>query len=139
MKNSVKHNAGKICWPNLVNLPVQCFNWFYEKVLISLNYIKQLGLKDTLRLKCRFMMETLHSHKYDTPLARVGHLGGPHVFGFLIKAFCLEIWPQMWGTSIQGEMNNWNPWLMLKCYFTENCVSFKYLFFNMSYYFNISL
>ena len=46
----------------------------------SLNYIKQLGLKDTLCLKCGFMMETLRSHKYDTPLARVVHWGGPHAF-----------------------------------------------------------
>ena len=72
-------------------------------------------------------METLCPHEYDIPLVRGGHLEGPHVFGFLICAFVSELWPQTWGTSIQGEMNNWNPWLMLKCYFTENCVSFKYL------------
>ena len=33
--------------------------------------------------------------------------GGQHVFSFLICAFVSELWPQMWGTSIQGERNNW--------------------------------
>ena len=102
-------------------------NWSgHEKQ--SLNYIKQLGLKDNFCLKRGFSMETLRPHEYDTPLARVVHWEGPHVFGFLICAFVSELWPQTWGTSIQGEMNNWNPWLMLKCHFTENCVSFKYFF-----------
>ena len=85
-----------------------------------------------LCLSHSFLTETLCPHEYDIPLVRGGHLEGPHVFGFLICAFVSELWPQTWGTSIQGEMNNWNPWLMLKCYFTENCVSFKYFFFNMS-------
>ena len=76
---------------------------------------------------CRgFSMETFRTHEYGIPLVRGAHLEGPHVFGFLICAFVSELWPQTWGTSIQGEMNNWNPWLMLKCYFTENCVSLSH-------------
>ena len=42
--------------------------------LVSLNYIKQLGLKDTLHWTPLFSEETLHTHKYDIPLERVGHL-----------------------------------------------------------------
>ena len=57
----------------------------------SLNYIKQLGLKDNLRLKRGFSMETLCPHEYDIPLVRGGHLEGPHVFGFLICAFVSEL------------------------------------------------
>ena len=73
---------------------MQYENSFGNVEVTSLNYIKQLGLQDSLRLQCRFMMDTLRSHKYDTPLARVVYRGGPHVFGFLIKAFCLEMRPQ---------------------------------------------
>ena len=62
---------------------------------LSLNYIKQLGLKDNLRLKCGFSMETLRPHEHDVPLVRGGHLEGPHVFGFLMHAFPSEIWSQM--------------------------------------------
>ena len=54
---------------------------------VSLNYIKQLGLKDNLCLKRGFSMETLCPHEYDIPLVRGGHLEGPHVFGFLIHVF----------------------------------------------------
>ena len=57
----------------------------------SLNYIEQLGLKDNLRLKRGFSMETLCPHEYDIPLVRGGHLEGPHVFGFLICAFVSEL------------------------------------------------
>ena len=53
-----------------------------------------LGLKDNLRLKCGFSMETLCPHEYDIPLVRGGHLEGPHVFGFLIHVFPSEIWTQ---------------------------------------------
>ena len=67
--------------------------WLSEtKCLVSLNYIKQLGLKDYLRLKRGFSMETLCPHEYDIPLFRGGHLEGPHVFGFLIHVFPFEIW-----------------------------------------------
>ena len=59
-----------------------------------LNYIKQLGLKDNLRLKRGFSMETLFLHEYDIPLVRGGHLEGPHVFGFLIHVFPSEMWTQ---------------------------------------------
>ena len=58
---------------------------------MSLNYIKQMGLKDNLRLKRGFSMETLCPHEYDIPLVRGGHLEGPHVFGFLICAFVSEL------------------------------------------------
>ena len=46
--------------------------------VFSLNYIKQLGLKDNLRLKRGFSMETLCPHEYDIPLVRGGHLEGPN-------------------------------------------------------------
>ena len=58
----------------------------------SLNYIKQLRLKEDLRLSHCFSMETLHPHEHDIPLVRGGHLEGPHVFGFLMHAFPSEIW-----------------------------------------------
>ena len=58
---------------------------------VKANYIKQLGLKDNLRLKRGFSMETLCPHEYDIPLVRWGHLEGPHVFGFLICAFVSEL------------------------------------------------
>ena len=61
---------------------------------MSLNYIKQLGLKDNLRLSRGFWMETLCPHEYDIPVVRGGHLEGPHVFGFLIHAFPSKIWSQ---------------------------------------------
>ena len=61
------------------------------KVPLSLNYIKQLGFKEDLRLKRGFSMETLCSHEYDIPLVSGGHLEGPHVFGFLIHTFPSEI------------------------------------------------
>ena len=61
---------------------------------ISLNYIKQLGLKDNLHLKLGLSMETLCPHEYDIPLVKGGHLEGPHVFGFLIHVFPCEIWTQ---------------------------------------------
>ena len=61
------------------------------KVKESLNYIKQLGLKDNLCLSRGFSMETLCPHEYDIPLVRGGHLEGPHVFGFLICAFVSEL------------------------------------------------
>ena len=66
----------------------------YSEESASLNYIKQLGLKDNLRLKRGFSMETLCPHEYDIPLVRGGHLEGPHVFGFLIHVFPSEIWTQ---------------------------------------------
>ena len=53
--------------------------------------MKQLGLKDNLRLSHSFSMETLSPHEYDIPLVRGGHLEGPHVFGFLICAFVSEL------------------------------------------------
>ena len=59
--------------------------------LICLNYTKQLGLKDNLRLKRGFSIEILCPHEYDIPLVRGGHLEGPHVFGFLICAFVSEL------------------------------------------------
>ena len=59
---------------------------------ISLNYIKQLGFKEDLRLKRGFSMETLCPHEYDIPLVSGGHLEGPHVFGFLMHVFPSEIW-----------------------------------------------
>ena len=71
--------------------------------------VKQLGLKDKLRLSRGLSMEILCPHEYDIPLIRGGHLEGPHVFRFLLCTFVSELWPQMWGTSIQGKMNNWNP------------------------------
>ena len=60
----------------------------------SLNCIKQLRLKDNLRLKRGFSMQALCPHEYDIPSVRGGHLEGPHVFGFLIHAFPSEIWSQ---------------------------------------------
>ena len=62
------------------------------KVPLSLNYIKQLGFKDNLCLKCGFSMETLCPHEYD--IAVVSHLEGPHVFGFLICALSLSYDPK---------------------------------------------
>ena len=44
----------------------------------SLNYIKQLRLKDDLRLKRGFSMETLRPYEYDILLVRGGHLEGNH-------------------------------------------------------------
>ena len=67
----------------------------FEPRHLSLNYIKQLGLKDDLCLSRGFSMETLRPHDYGIPLVRGGHLEGPHVFGFLINAFPSEIWSQM--------------------------------------------
>ena len=58
-------------------------------VVDFLNYIKQNRLKDDLPLSRGFSMETLHTHEYDIPLARVDHGEGPHVFTFLIK--CLGL------------------------------------------------
>ena len=40
---------------------------------MSLNYIKQLRLKDTLHWTPLFSKEKLHTHEYDIPLDRVGH------------------------------------------------------------------
>ena len=58
---------------------------------ISLNYIKQLRLKDHLCLKRHFSMEMLCTHEYGILLVRVGHGEGPHVFTFLISAFVFEL------------------------------------------------
>ena len=55
-------------------------NFFCKSV--SLNYIKQLGLKDNLCLKRGFSMETLCPDEYDIPVVRGGHLEGPHVSDF---------------------------------------------------------
>ena len=52
----------------------------------SLNYMKQLGLKEDLGLSRGFSMETLCPHEYDILVVRKDHLEGPHVFGFLIHA-----------------------------------------------------
>ena len=41
-----------------------------QQHLQSINYIKQLGLKDDLRLSRGFSMETLCPHEYDIPLVR---------------------------------------------------------------------
>ena len=52
-------------------------------------------------------MEILRTHEYDIVLVRGGHLGGPHVFGFLIHAIPSEIWSQTYeanGASMHGEM-----------------------------------
>ena len=57
---------------------------------ISLNYIKQNRLKDDLPLSRGFSMETLRTHEYDIPLARVDHGEGPQVLTFLISAFVLK-------------------------------------------------
>jgi len=75
--------------------------------MLSLNYIKQLGLKDNLLLKRGFSMETLRSHEYDIPFVRGGHLEGTHVFGFLIHVFPSEIWTD---PNIKGN------------YGLENCI-----------------
>ena len=40
---------------------------------ISLNYIKQLRLKDTLHWTPLYSKEKLHTHEYDIPLDRAGH------------------------------------------------------------------
>ena len=61
------------------------------KQSLSLNYIKQLRLKDTLHWTPLFSEETLHTQKYDIPVVRGGHLEGPHVFGILICAFVSEL------------------------------------------------
>ena len=76
-----------------IQLNLDCDRLIYLSYIMSLNYIKQLGLKDNLRLKCCFSMETLEC---DTQLVRGGHLEGPHVFGFLIHVFPSEIWTQTW-------------------------------------------
>ena len=38
---------------------------------LYINYIKQLGLKDDLRLSRGFLMETLCPHEYDIPLGGI--------------------------------------------------------------------
>ena len=53
---------------------------------LSLNYIKQLRLKDTLYWTPLFSNEKLHTHEYDIPLDRVVHWWEQHVFRFLIRA-----------------------------------------------------
>ena len=79
----------------LVLVRLKYFHLFkFDFISLSLNYIKQLGLKDNLRLKRGFSMETLCRHEYDIPLVRGGHLEGPNVFGFLIHVFPSEIWTQ---------------------------------------------
>ena len=57
---------------------------FLEKSSFSLNYIKQNRLKDDPRLRCGLSIETLCTHEFDIPLARVDHAEGPHVFTFLL-------------------------------------------------------
>ena len=47
-----------------------------------------------MRMSRGFSMDTLRPHEYDILVVRGGHLEGPHVFGFLILAFPLEIWSQ---------------------------------------------
>ena len=42
-------------------------------VSLSLNYIKQNQLKDTLHWTPLFTKEKFHIHEYDIPLDRVGH------------------------------------------------------------------
>ena len=73
---------------------MQYENSFGNVEVTSLNYIKQLGLKDNLRLSHGFSMETLCPHEYDIPVVRGGHLEGPQVFGFLMHAFPSDIWFQ---------------------------------------------
>ena len=67
------------------------FTPWHEK---SLNYIKQLRLKEDLCLSRGFSMETLRPHEYDIPVVTGDHLEGAHVLGFLIHAFPSEIWSQ---------------------------------------------
>ena len=47
---------------------------FQGVTLLSLNYIKQFRLKDTLHWTPLFSKKKLHPHEYDIPLDRVGHL-----------------------------------------------------------------
>ena len=59
---------------------------------------RESGLsKDHLCLSRGFLMETLHTHEYEIPLARVDHGEGPQVSTFLISAFVLK------GSHIQYE------------------------------------
>ena len=44
-------------------------------------------------------METLRTHEYDIPLARVDHGEGPHVFTFLICASSSSYDPKCKGKS----------------------------------------
>ena len=66
--------------------------FFLSLFLESLNYIKQLRLKDDLRLWRGFSMEKLGTREYDILLVRRDHLEGLHVFVFLIHAFVFELW-----------------------------------------------
>ena len=45
-------------------------------MLVSLNYIKQLGLKDDLPLTLHHTMEVLRPYEYDIRSVRVGIWGG---------------------------------------------------------------
>ena len=85
---------------------------FYEKykrrvlIVISLNCIKQLCLKDHICLSRHFLVGMLYTHAYDITFVKVDHGAGSQVFPFLLVPSSLSYDPkQGFKISIfQGEM-----------------------------------